>query len=828
MYTSTDGQMTFNAFKAWMLTNEAANVIEGLRNRYVVTCSLLENWLKREDSLKRRERIAKACISIVNADEQMRGYRIFAEEIDGANYMGIGVRYLGISHLKVSRNRGNRDERKCNIQLDPGYGAEKLAFGCLRPKDSLQLPPLCDDQEPDDNVKVVRRLFSSFLESVSRFRDEPWRDGCQAVKSYSELMLYLESLPCSFCRQIKEERWFVISYTPCDEQLYHLNYLPWAFKTAKSAKRAVEEIAEYIVPCDWDRYKVLISDDVATITHIQRQGFEAHTLTQAHVEQEMEVIKLQVEQITVPRNRMIPTLNVPPVWDWKAVRTNNWETRNLTMDMWLEKLDPGNFDRETWAERSAESDRYAKICDWWKLDSTRIESRQWIFVLRHRPELAACCKCWKKEDWNPYEWCLLLRRQPQFADRCPWPLDEMPADWWVFLLRKQPQFAERFNRWDEVWSYSWPRLLKDQPQFASHCDWEKLDGWEWASLLKERTEFASRCDWEKLSGDDWAELLSVRPEFAPHCVWEKLSGGNWTRVLNCRPEFASHCDWKKLYGFNWVKLLSVQPEFDSHCDWEELDANDWVGLLIARPEFASHCAWGKLSEDNWNVLLTHGLLMAHPEWVKHFHVWDRLSEMQKMRFLKKSALFCEFVDWEELTLDRRIDYLLLRPEFQDKMDWSDVTDELDWFRLLSVFPQYQKYAPERKGANVDRSYVWIGRCGPIVVIPGGGSYLVDDRQRVGWYEVTPRGICCDKNEHKVKTYMSYQDAKRVVAKIFGEQTGKAYSVVAIDGVYVEADGHQGRGNFATIMKEWLANNVTSIKILYLEYGWAYDVSALET
>ena len=106
MYTSTNGQMTFNAFKSWMLTDEAAAVIESLRNRNEMTCSLLEDWLKREDSLERRERIAKDCLSLVNADEQMRECRIFVEEIGGANYSGIGVHYLGISHLKVSWNRG--------------------------------------------------------------------------------------------------------------------------------------------------------------------------------------------------------------------------------------------------------------------------------------------------------------------------------------------------------------------------------------------------------------------------------------------------------------------------------------------------------------------------------------------------------------------------------------------------------------------------------------------------------------------------------------------------------------------------------------------------
>lgn len=844
MYTSTEGQMTFNAFKAWMLTDEAAIVIEALRDSQrssSMTCSLLEDWLKKEDSLKRRERITTDCLSIVNADEQMRECRIFAEAIGGSNYRGIGVHYLGISHLKVSWNNG---QRRLNVQLDPEYGIERLVFGCLC-EDFPDSSPLGDYQESDDKLEVVRRLFRSFLESVSRFRDEPWGDGYQSVKSYSELMLYLESLPCSFGRQIKEERWFVISYTPCDEQLRYLNYLPWAFKTAKRAKRAVEEIAEYIVPRDWDRYKVRISDGMATITRLQGPWADAHTLTQADVEREMEVITLQVEQITVPRNRMIPTLNVPLVWDWKAVQTKNWNTRTFSVTEWLEKLIPTTF-QGLGEEQSAESERFARMCDWWKFDFTQLERRQWIFVLRHRPDLAECCQWWNA--WDDREWCFLLRRQPQFADRCPW-FDEIPADLWSFLLRKQPQFSKKFNRWDEICSYYWVKLLKDQPQFASHCDWGKLGGYDWAALLKDRPEFAPHCPWEKLDGNNWAELLKDRPDFSPHCDWEKLDGNNWVGLLCARPEFSSYCGWEKLHGFNWSDLLKDHAELRSHCDWGKLSGSDWVELLISRPEFADRCVWSELSGDDWERLLVHDpsyighcdigkleldslyrLLMARPELVKHILVWERFSEMQRMRLLKKSALFCECVDWEGLSFEKKIDYLLLRPEFQDKMNWSEVTDERDWFRLLSVFPEYRKYASGYEGAE-SRSYVWIGLSGPIVIIPVHSwikdfpRYPVDARECAGWYKVTPWGI--NYNKHRKNDGMRYAEAETVVDKIFSNQTSLAHYAFAIDGVYAGANDQEGVKNFATIMKNWFANNVTSIKILYLECGYYYSDSVLE-
>ena len=163
------------------------------------------------------------------------------------------------------------------------------------------------------------------------------------------------------------------------------------------------------------------------------------------------------------------------------------------------------------------------------------------------------------------------------------------------------------------------------------------------------------------------------------------------------------------------------------------------------------------------------------------------------------------------------------------MDWRLITDKGDWFRLLSVFPkEYLEYAPPGcKGAN-SKSYVWIGQSGPIVVIPVRTwtskvpDYPVDAKDRADRYRVTWPGSV-ERGGGKI--VVSSDEAELIVDEIFSAR--RSVKAFAIDGVYVNTEGHEGAGKFATIMKNWFANNETSIKILYLENGGYYPSSALD-
>lgn len=735
-YISTNGQMTWNAFRAWLVTDEAMHILEDLPGS--MDSYELEKWLRGGDSLRRRERIARECVSIARGDEYFRDRCIFRGDTGDAG-----------SPSDCNCVRGEwRPFQVLLTGTEFGRLVDKL------PEIDLQL---CEDAGLDqahlEDRRIVRVLFRAFVARIRELR----------VDCYSSAMLRLESLPCACPRKKRHDRWFVISYSSNEGQPNdgrQSNYLPWAYKTAKKAKAAVKRLAERIIPRDWDRYKIVIDDGAATITEMPRPHQGEHPQHQAE-------IRLQVkdEAVIVPKDRLIP-IDEPPVGDWEIAQANDWEMRNLTMEEWLERLDACRVGSEAAAAA-------AEKCDWRKIDFERLDQDQWVRVLRYRPDLFD--KCPFVNDFYDEQWCALLRRQPQFADRFE-RLDQLAPRLWCFLLRRQPQFADRFHAWNELGGTDWDKLLKDQPQFIGKCDLDNADEFIWGKVIEHFPEYADRCPWNKFDGHIWGELLAARPEYA------------------------SRCDWSKLSGHDWERLLEHDPGCVGHCDIDKLDP-------AAR----------------------YRILMAHPELAKQIGGWEQFSEMQRMCLLKKSALFCQFVDWGRLPIEKKVDYLLLRPEFQDKMDWGEVTDERDWFRLLSAVPQYRRYAFGREGAE-SRSYVWIGQSGAIVVIPvcewikDFPKYPVDARERAGWYKVTPWGIDYDK--HQMNDEMCCSDAASVVDKIFCGQTSLAHSAIAIDGVYA---GGKDRGveNFASTMKYWFVNNSTSIKILYLECGSWYHASMLE-
>ena len=768
-FSSTDGQMTWNAFKEWLISDEALHSLEELSSRYQ-----LGRYLSEGDNMLRRERIAKKCLSLAKKDEYLRGRYIFRGDAGDAGYPN------------DSRCFKKVDEEPFKITLDgTDFGKMVDDFPSV---DDISLGEINNVRFAEDeefvysiikNQGIVRELFKLFLSRMCEIRsvDDNLRD-------YSDVMLFLESLPCAYRKEHTYERWFAISYSYNENQCN--TYWPWAYKKERRAKSALKCFAELIIPHDWHRYKIVVEDKVATILNLDTRS------QNAGYNQSITKIRLQVEPLSVSKGRLIP-LNEPPVKDWDVVRAKDWETRNFTMGQWLERMDARIVGAEA-------ADAAAVKCDWWKFDFERLNEDQWVEVLRYRPELIDQCPC--VNNFNDYQWCSLLRRQPQFADRFNRWNDLFPG-LWSFLLCRQPQFANdnRFIGWSSFDSCCWVRLLKDQPQFSDLCPWGDLSGYEWQDLIIVRPEFASRCDWFKLTGADWKDLLVARPEFEIYCNWDELSGSDWSGLLVFRPEFASRCNWSKL------------------------TSNDWVGLLMHNPSYFNYCKC-----DNLETYAKYQILMSHPELAKDIKGWEQFSEMQQMCLLKKSSLFCKFVDWENLSFEKKIDYLLLSTEFQNMMDWRLITDKRDWFRLLSVFPEeYLKYAPAGcKGAN-SRSYVWIGQSGLIVVIPVRTwtskvpDYPVDAKDRADRYRVTWGSVERGGGKSVVSSY----EAELIVDKIFSAR--RDVKAFAIDGVYVETEYGKGAGKFATIMKNWFANNETSIKILYLENAGMemYSSSVLE-
>ena len=47
-------------------------------------------------------------------------------------------------------------------------------------------------------------------------------------------------------------------------------------------------------------------------------------------------------------------------------------------------------------------------------------------------------------------------------------------------------------KWDEFDGEAWLWLLRKQPQFADKCDWSKLNDKNWEELLKVQPQFADK------------------------------------------------------------------------------------------------------------------------------------------------------------------------------------------------------------------------------------------------------------------------------------------------------------------------------------------------
>lgn len=648
------------------------------------------------------------------------------------------------------------------VEIDSEGRLSDLGFGMLRPDAPTDL---CLSDTANREAAIAWESFKKWLRNWS------WDAKVNCRENFLTAMLYVRSLPIMGKVARKEETVFVLRMKGPDGE----TLLPFTYKKAKEAESDIERVAGSLVPHDWrGKCQIVIKDKSARFSYIEEPVYDYDN---RHADRILEVGKISIPV----KSGVSPNDGSHfPVFDWEVVRTKDKDGLCLNAEQWLERLDARKWGSEDAADM-------ADKCDWWKIDLGRLRQDQWVRVLRYRPELYERCPC--VNEFYDDEWCAILRRQPQLAGHFE-RLDQLGAWQWCFLLRRQPQFANRFHGWDEFDPILWDRLLKDQPQFIEKCDLSKADEYTWSKVIKYFPEYAEKCPWDKFDGNSWCELLIDCPEYANRCDWDKLEGYLFVRLLQQRPEFASHCDWSRLSEYDWGQLLVHDPKYVEHCDIEKLGLDTRFNLLEACPE---------LSDRISN--------------------WDEFSEAQKLRLLKKSELFCKRVNWDALKPEQRIAYLLLRPEFQNQMNWAEVTEEKDWFRLLSVFQEYRKYAAGREGAS-GHSYVWLGKSGPIVVVPVHNWIKRDARGYPFDVEVRAERYC--RSEH-----VDYKEAEWLVDWIFRRHTEAKVAALALDGIYAGAEGYEGSGNFARIMKAWLAENESSIKLLYLECGGYYATSDLE-
>jgi len=840
------GEMTRMAFESWFVTDEAWE-------RYGELRVLNNEDYDNPNTMKTRLMVAKKVSDAIGGAQDARAVLFRGDGADDTSLPQFETRF---AHGRIESRFGELSFELSQIDALP-YSEDKLAF--------------------EDFVRLLRDYARESF------------DG-----DFQSVMLYLRSRSFSVRKPTKNGKLYAVRVTGDHSDHPRSELLPWAFPTASRAKSVMGRLAESVVPHNWEKYRILVDRDRCVVDKLpRRQENEC-----AYHPDEDEHLALSVESVEVPKDfAAVP--NADGDWfvgSWDLMRTKAWDTRHLNGTEWLQRLDPCSYGGQNVDAkgRSRMAHEAAAKCDWWKIrELSNLEVDQWVLVLRHRPDWADECPCW--DELREFDWCRLLGRQPQFIDRLPAYVEFTPMQW-SFLLRRQPQFADRCNCWNEMYPEDWERLLIDQPRFVERIDLEHASGELWTKVIKLFPEYAAHCPWGKLDESSWVELLSAMPEYAKHCDWSKIGDGSWIDLLRRHPDLEAYCDWDKIAGWAMVWIIQENRTFDVHADWSKLSRSDWVSLLKTFPDYIDKCdldkleagdwyqillehpnlagyftKWDKLSEDQRLRLLQtsaefcrcvdfrelslakrieylllrpefadkmiwqdiddigtwYRILSVRPNFACHFTEWDQLTRVQKQHLLQKSSEFCPFVDFKSLPLATRIDCLLLRPEFADKMVWQDVVDACDWYRLMAVMPDCRKYAPPDAVIPEAKGFVWLSKSGPVTVIPRPGAKWNEEcppcenviriRLDNACWKAMGGGHRNHYDDHSYPKHIVVEIANRTLSDLSTSNT----FAIDLEGVYVGQESAAGAGCFAEILEYWFSEHETGIKIVYLECGSLY-------
>ena len=169
-----------------------------------------------------------------------------------------------------------------------------------------------------------------------------------------------------------------------------------------------------------------------------------------------------------------------------------------------------------WARLLAAQPQFEKYCPW-----ESVGRRDLVELALLAPEIFA--RQFPQGNWRDLcaflttpEWRQLLIDVPD-ADRhldMAAAREKLSDNDWMCVLAYRPQLEKYFD-WSQVEkrpSVYWAYLLRRQPQFADRCDWALLEDWQICQILVRQPQFASRCDWSRLKGWQIREILERQPQ----------------------------------------------------------------------------------------------------------------------------------------------------------------------------------------------------------------------------------------------------------------------------------------------------------------------------
>lgn len=300
------------------------------------------------------------------------------------------------------------------------------------------------------------------------------------------------------------------------------------------------------------------------------------------------------------------------VMDWSLALTKNWSTRDMAAEEWLDELDPMksdglrvekcdwwkvNLDKLTpyqWMTVLRYRPDLAEKCPCW----VDFSDLMWCVLLRRQPQFETRFKNWNRLP--PHLWTLLLRRQPRLVKHFPATSWYGFTPWnWSHLLKDQPLFAYAFKDWDQFDGNDWCRLLARQPQFAERCDWSKfdfasVDGNEWTNLVLSCPEFLEKAKghpeiWAGLSVENWRTAFARIPMLERNCDFSAIDGDMAADLLLCCPPRVHSVLVRRLTSWQqWFRVLSERPAFWAECkkrlNWDSLSESQLVDVLIDHPD----------------------------------------------------------------------------------------------------------------------------------------------------------------------------------------------------------------------------------------------------
>jgi len=160
-----------------------------------------------------------------------------------------------------------------------------------------------------------------------------------------------------------------------------------------------------------------------------------------------------------------------------------------------------------------------------------------------------------------------------------------------------------------------------------------------------------------------------------------------------------------------------------------------------------------------------------------------------------------------------VDFLVAGGEVPAGVDWSSITDNRDWMRLVLLRPELSCHCPCNKGWEKLPVRKWVGRDGAIAVVLLPQDILRTARSDPYGFDRYPYDMRVDLEEFRRSKGLSdkYDGLRRALWYF------DSVKALSINGEEFNGDNEFDATNFVCALKAFVTGMETKVKIIYLEY-----------